>query len=164
MLVSYKAAYHLIDRFYKRKSLNGFITDCKEYFDEALQQAKELEDYDFLESLVNQKDTFDNEFTIFFNYKNNLPTVLNKNQDLSIEAFAYLCVDCIDIPINEFKDVINSQAIGKGLTPKEMIKEFESCMEQIKNYYRLVQEKIGRNEQCPCGSGKKFKQCHGAHK
>jgi preprotein translocase subunit SecA len=21
--------------------------------------------------------------------------------------------------------------------------------------------KIGRNEQCPCGSGKKFKQCHG---
>jgi preprotein translocase subunit SecA len=22
--------------------------------------------------------------------------------------------------------------------------------------------KIGRNEPCPCGSGKKFKQCHGA--
>ena len=21
--------------------------------------------------------------------------------------------------------------------------------------------KIGRNEPCPCGSGKKFKQCHG---
>jgi uncharacterized protein YecA (UPF0149 family) len=21
--------------------------------------------------------------------------------------------------------------------------------------------KIGRNEQCPCGSGKKFKRCHG---
>jgi len=24
-----------------------------------------------------------------------------------------------------------------------------------------VEEKIGRNEPCPCGSGKKFKQCHG---
>jgi preprotein translocase subunit SecA len=23
-------------------------------------------------------------------------------------------------------------------------------------------EKIGRNEQCPCGSGKKYKFCHGA--
>ncbi|MDD9874047.1 MAG: SEC-C metal-binding domain-containing protein, partial [Gammaproteobacteria bacterium] len=22
-------------------------------------------------------------------------------------------------------------------------------------------KKIGRNEPCPCGSGKKFKQCHG---
>ncbi|PID89364.1 MAG: hypothetical protein CSB01_02390 [Bacteroidia bacterium] len=24
-----------------------------------------------------------------------------------------------------------------------------------------VGEKIGRNEPCPCGSGKKFKSCHG---
>ncbi len=23
--------------------------------------------------------------------------------------------------------------------------------------------KIGRNEPCPCGSGKKFKRCHGRH-
>jgi preprotein translocase subunit SecA len=22
--------------------------------------------------------------------------------------------------------------------------------------------KVGRNEMCPCGSGKKFKKCHGA--
>jgi len=24
-----------------------------------------------------------------------------------------------------------------------------------------VDKKVGRNEPCPCGSGKKFKQCHG---
>lgn len=24
-------------------------------------------------------------------------------------------------------------------------------------------DKVGRNEPCPCGSGKKFKQCHGSH-
>lgn len=24
--------------------------------------------------------------------------------------------------------------------------------------------KIGRNDQCPCGSGKKFKQCHGSRR
>jgi preprotein translocase subunit SecA len=23
-------------------------------------------------------------------------------------------------------------------------------------------EKVGRNELCPCGSGKKYKKCHGA--
>ena len=24
-----------------------------------------------------------------------------------------------------------------------------------------VEQKVGRNEPCPCGSGKKYKQCHG---
>ena len=27
---------------------------------------------------------------------------------------------------------------------------------------RIISKKIGRNEACPCGSGKKYKQCHGA--
>jgi preprotein translocase subunit SecA len=27
---------------------------------------------------------------------------------------------------------------------------------------RLTGEKVGRNDKCPCGSGKKYKQCHGA--
>ena len=25
-----------------------------------------------------------------------------------------------------------------------------------------VEQKIGRNDPCPCGSGKKYKQCHGS--
>jgi preprotein translocase subunit SecA len=24
-----------------------------------------------------------------------------------------------------------------------------------------VEKKVGRNDPCPCGSGKKFKNCHG---
>ena len=27
--------------------------------------------------------------------------------------------------------------------------------------YQRIGEKVGRNDPCPCGSGKKFKQCHG---
>ena len=26
----------------------------------------------------------------------------------------------------------------------------------------IISKKVGRNEPCPCGSGKKYKQCHGA--
>jgi hypothetical protein len=26
----------------------------------------------------------------------------------------------------------------------------------------IRREKIGRNDPCPCGSGKKYKKCHGA--
>jgi len=27
--------------------------------------------------------------------------------------------------------------------------------------FKRADKKVGRNEPCPCGSGKKFKQCHG---
>jgi preprotein translocase subunit SecA len=29
---------------------------------------------------------------------------------------------------------------------------------------RITGEKVGRNDPCPCGSGKKYKKCHGADK
>ena len=33
---------------------------------------------------------------------------------------------------------------------------------QNKKSFDFLNKKIGRNEQCPCGSGKKFKHCHGS--
>jgi len=33
--------------------------------------------------------------------------------------------------------------------------------EEAPQTYRRTQPKVGRNEPCPCGSGKKYKQCHG---
>ena len=30
-----------------------------------------------------------------------------------------------------------------------------------KDTRRIISKKIGRNEPCPCGSGKKYKLCHG---
>jgi preprotein translocase subunit SecA len=29
---------------------------------------------------------------------------------------------------------------------------------------RRTGEKVGRNDPCPCGSGKKYKKCHGKEK
>ena len=34
-------------------------------------------------------------------------------------------------------------------------------MQQVQQVVR-GQEKVGRNDPCPCGSGKKYKKCHGA--
>ncbi|MBP6943141.1 MAG: SEC-C domain-containing protein [Candidatus Buchananbacteria bacterium] len=31
----------------------------------------------------------------------------------------------------------------------------------VKEEGKFNGEKVGRNELCPCGSGKKFKSCHG---
>lgn len=33
--------------------------------------------------------------------------------------------------------------------------------EGVENKPRKVEDKVGRNDPCPCGSGKKFKKCHG---
>jgi uncharacterized protein YecA (UPF0149 family) len=45
-------------------------------------------------------------------------------------------------------NIVVSKEEGKENNQKE-IKENES------------EKKVGRNEKCPCGSGKKFKHCHG---
>ncbi len=36
-----------------------------------------------------------------------------------------------------------------------------SSKQNISEPRRIITKKIGRNEPCPCGSGKKYKQCHG---
>jgi SWIM/SEC-C metal-binding protein len=41
----------------------------------------------------------------------------------------------------------------------ENVSDLEILMSPSKTLY--VEKKIGRNEPCPCGSGKKYKQCCG---
>ncbi|PJA32333.1 MAG: preprotein translocase subunit SecA, partial [Zetaproteobacteria bacterium CG_4_9_14_3_um_filter_53_7] len=35
--------------------------------------------------------------------------------------------------------------------------------EEETHTYKRDHPKVGRNDPCPCGSGKKYKQCHGKH-
>lgn len=48
---------------------------------------------------------------------------------------------------------------NNGFTPKELfeLEEKQHFMELEET--RHVSRKVGRNEQCPCGSGKKYKRC-----
>ena len=48
----------------------------------------------------------------------------------------------------------NVAAGGKGSTT--------STGQQVAVQQRVVYDKVGRNDLCPCGSGKKYKKCHGA--
>ena len=41
---------------------------------------------------------------------------------------------------------------GKAATPEK----------ENKTYVKSASEKVGRNDPCPCGSGKKYKKCCGA--
>lgn len=66
------------------------------------------------------------------------------------------------------------QYVQKGTDPeqlsKALLKSYEQTMKQNEQLqmvhtgehtYRRVEEKIGRNDLCPCGSGKKYKHCCG---
>jgi preprotein translocase subunit SecA len=46
--------------------------------------------------------------------------------------------------------------LGSGIEDAEVLEE-----EVVKKQPIVVEPKIGRNDACPCGSGKKYKQCHG---
>lgn len=62
-------------------------------------------------------------------------------------------------------DVSVDRNMGRNerMTPKYTTRkdDFNSNGTETKNTPVKVEHTIGRNEPCPCGSGKKFKQCHG---
>lgn len=47
-----------------------------------------------------------------------------------------------------------------SLTQADQTQEYEAAEEATEPFVRQT-AKVGRNEPCPCGSGKKYKQCHG---
>ena len=50
----------------------------------------------------------------------------------------------------------------EGKTPQQLMDENpEMAMPQKQKTVRRDQPKVGRNDPCPCGSGKKYKKCHG---
>ena len=66
--------------------------------------------------------------------------------------------------------LMHESALGMGLQQGQGVESESSSKEDIENQGASrgakpkpvhVGEKIGRNEPCPCGSGKKYKHCHG---
>ena len=51
-------------------------------------------------------------------------------------------------------ETVSSNTAQNGGTPQQ-------APPQPKAQPVRVEKKVGRNEPCPCGSGKKYKQCHG---
>ena len=67
-----------------------------------------------------------------------------------------------------FDEMLSNQneRVLKTLFNIELVNNKDDDSEQLNqnasNDRRFISKKIGRNETCPCGSGKKYKHCHGA--
>ena len=48
-----------------------------------------------------------------------------------------------------------------GKTPAEMLAAEPSLIPKKAETYRREEPRVGRNDPCPCGSGKKYKKCCG---
>jgi uncharacterized protein len=72
---------------------------------------------------------------------------------------------------DELKEVFEELYEGEELSRDELIQEALYAAQDLRLYWldhapkpppRRVDALPGRNDPCPCGSGKKFKKCHGA--
>ena len=60
---------------------------------------------------------------------------------------------------NEWKSTPRDAFDGK--TPAEMLEDNPGLMPAKVETYRREEPRVGRNDPCPCGSGKKYKKCCG---
>ena len=63
-----------------------------------------------------------------------------------------------------FDEMLSNQneRVLKTLFGIELISENKKQNNNQQQTKRIIAKKIGRNDACPCGSGKKYKMCHGA--
>ena len=67
------------------------------------------------------------------------------------------------IKLQELNDewLSTPRATFDGKTPAEMLEANPALMPQKVETYRREEPRVGRNDPCPCGSGKKYKKCCG---
>lgn len=111
----------------------------------------------------------------FLNYRRNeggASQAVNISQEVEIDANAYaLCLsnffhlqdDCelhLSAP-SEAMDLADTRSKTYYKTLPEFIKFIskEQMQRNVKSGQRRIEHKPGRNDPCPCGSGKKFKKC-----
>lgn len=52
-------------------------------------------------------------------------------------------------------DIANAVANGSAINNTKQFTQFR----KTRTFIRIYNKKVGRNDSCPCGSGKKFKNC-----
>ncbi|UOF93548.1 MAG: preprotein translocase subunit SecA [Bordetella sp.] len=87
----------------------------------------------------------------------------NPKQEYKREAFEMFSDMLIHIRRNVLKNLISleSYSISQIMQPFFQNIQYHHVDDIEPQTVKDLNKKIGRNERCPCGSGKKFKQCHG---
>ncbi|MCC5014996.1 MULTISPECIES: preprotein translocase subunit SecA [unclassified Legionella] len=71
----------------------------------------------------------------------------------------------VEVQTEEDVNAVEEQRRAEQIRKMQFLHEEEQAEAREQNSdttFRRVERKIGRNDPCPCGSGKKFKSCHGS--
>ncbi|MCG8608810.1 SEC-C domain-containing protein, partial [bacterium] len=64
--------------------------------------------------------------------------------------------------LNAVRETVHDSAVGMGFAGRPQREGATPAPQQRgRKQPVVVGEKVGRNDPCPCGSGKKYKKCHG---
>ena len=72
-----------------------------------------------------------------------------------VRALCSLSIESANAAIAKESDSLRNQEKAISSKPKKAITQRPKITRQPSKL------KVGRNDPCPCGSGKKYKQCHG---
>ena len=145
-----------------------FITDLviKEYNEKFAEIPEEIRD-DFEKAITLQ--------VIDSHWTDHISTMSHLREGIGLRGYAnenplqaytmegYDLFDAMMAQINKEVSIYLLKAeIRQNLEPKEVSKKMiTNDGKDTKKVQVKVTKKVGRNDPCPCGSGKKYKQCHG---
>jgi preprotein translocase subunit SecA len=105
-------------------------------------------------------------YTLFLNMMANVCNkVLERTFEIEIERPEQIAAMEKEAEERHHADLDQAVArhVGESVPPPDAAKELQAAREAAaQKVEKRAEPKIGRNDLCPCGSGKKFKQCHGA--
>lgn len=88
-----------------------------------------------------------------------LPAVLN-NEEMAYGYFKVLELDHPDL--ERWKQIVDKHHEHMlKLRDEPLDTAFARFLKSATAKTPAVSDKVGRNDPCPCGSGKKYKKCHG---
>lgn len=73
-------------------------------------------------------------------------------------------ISCVEVRSQEDADAMEAQRLKDRPAQIQYIHEGETDEMESENQsvtFRRNEPKVGRNDPCPCGADKKFKNCHG---
>ena len=103
-----------------------------------------MEAYNYFEGLMNRINEKATSYLIGGD-------IVFRNEQKSLEQAKESRTDLSRVQTNRREEDVRARAAAAGANQQQ----------QKPVTFKRVEKKVGRNEPCPCGSGKKFKQCHG---
>jgi hypothetical protein len=163
MKISYQPVIDLLSKKLTVQTLKEFIKQNSEELEASFTTAHLIEDYVYLSVMAAKDRKYDDFVIVYFPTIAQHPITLKKDAPLDLVALAKLYVDFKrHFAKHDFYSIIEREGVDQAMEPTSLWLQFDLYVDKIINIQKLKSGDVGRNDTCPCGSTKKYKNCHGS--